>query len=509
VAKRRVMSRLATKKVTAVPRPKARAHDDWRVAKALDKLEAQLDALYPNRKKGWDGDIGDAAHKGRKSDHNPNEKGVVRAIDLTHDPRSGMDADKITAQLMQGRDQRLRYVIWNKRIFGNDAYALENKKPAWTWHAYSQAATMPHDHHFHISAERDESFYDDDREWRLGPAVPADEGADEADDDPLLRKGDDGEDVKELQELLGIAVDGDFGKATDRAVREFQRTHDLQVDGVVGGATWKALRERLSPPGPAPTPDVIPPTSLELFNDPDLRAKIMQIAEEHEVSDYKWKDRGRAPVGYVKGMALSFANVIFKYRKGHPACREMARPASDGEKDAIGWYERDFRKNEWPITKGGEELLVYLFAFMLGLGMRESSGKFCEGRDMSAGNTSSESAEAGLFQMSYDARAATPYVDRLMNEYGAAVGDGFMSVFREGVTCTPQNLKNYGFGKGLLFQQLCKTKPDFCVESAAVVLRNLRRHWGPINRREVELLEPSVDLFRKVRAVITKEGVMV
>ena len=43
-----------------------------------------------------------------------------------------------------------------------------------------------------------------------------------------------------------------------------------------------------------------------------------------------------------------------------------------------------------------------LFVLLMGLGMRESSGQYCEGRDRSAHNTSADTAEAGLFQVSFD-----------------------------------------------------------------------------------------------------------
>ena len=39
----------------------------------------------------------------------------------------------------------------------------------------------------------------------------------------------------------------------------------------------------------------------------------------------------------------------------------------------------------------------------LGLGMRESSGQYCCGRDTSEDNTTADTAEAGLFQMSWNA----------------------------------------------------------------------------------------------------------
>lgn len=56
-----------------------------------------------------------------------------------------------------------------------------------------------------------------------------------------LKQGDKGSDVMELQRKLGIAADGEFGPATDAAVKSFQASHGLTADGVVGSQTWTAL----------------------------------------------------------------------------------------------------------------------------------------------------------------------------------------------------------------------------------------------------------------------------
>lgn len=66
---------------------------------------------------------------------------------------------------------------------------------------------------------------------------------------PILRMGDNGPAVEELQRELsaalgtGIAVDGDFGPATKAAVLAFQKREGLKADGVVGPLTWGALEE--------------------------------------------------------------------------------------------------------------------------------------------------------------------------------------------------------------------------------------------------------------------------
>lgn len=63
---------------------------------------------------------------------------------------------------------------------------------------------------------------------------------------PLLKRGAKGADVRRLQERLKahgaqLEVDGDFGPATERAVRAFQQARGLGVDGKVGPKTWAAL----------------------------------------------------------------------------------------------------------------------------------------------------------------------------------------------------------------------------------------------------------------------------
>lgn len=65
-------------------------------------------------------------------------------------------------------------------------------------------------------------------------------------DKPVLRRGNRGEEVRELQTLLSdkgytVLVDGIFGDKTYEAVKAYQADHDLQVDGVAGSKTWDKL----------------------------------------------------------------------------------------------------------------------------------------------------------------------------------------------------------------------------------------------------------------------------
>ena len=56
-----------------------------------------------------------------------------------------------------------------------------------------------------------------------------------------MRRGDHGADVAALQSALSIRADGDYGPATDAAVRLFQTDRGLSVDGIAGALTIDAL----------------------------------------------------------------------------------------------------------------------------------------------------------------------------------------------------------------------------------------------------------------------------
>ena len=53
----------------------------------------------------------------------------------------------------------------------------------------------------------------------------------------VVKRGDRGSAVRNIQRELGITADGVFGEQTERAVKRFQRRHELVPDGIVGPLT--------------------------------------------------------------------------------------------------------------------------------------------------------------------------------------------------------------------------------------------------------------------------------
>jgi hypothetical protein len=235
-------------------------------------------------------------------------------------------------------------------------------------------------------------------------------------------------------------------------------------------------------------------------------ARILDLVAGSELARYRWQDRGTAPLGYLKGMTLVFARAYCKLRAGDSAAREMARASSGNtEKDALAHYAPEFARLGMKNDAAGSDTLRHLFVLLIGLGMRESGGRHCAGRDTSASNTSADTAEAGLFQTSYNARKAHPAMVRLFKQYAAKPSD-FQDVFREGVRCKAGDLEDFGTGDGKEFQRLSKACPAFAAEFTAVGLRNVRKHWGPINRKAAEIRPECDALLRQVEQVVDQGG---
>ena len=237
----------------------------WRLAKSLVKLREQINAAYPERDKSSDGSIGDRAHRRRKSDHNPNEYGVVCAIDIDEDLSPTIHSvEHIVNAIRASKDPRVKYMIYEGRITREGSKLQQ-------WKRYT--GPNSHSHHLHVSVYSTPRLADDDSVWNIGSAAvaspaPNKSGAPSDASDvlsetdatssvgssstrmaqsPVLKRGSKNEAVKVLQRRLReigyrqISVDGIFGPATEKAVQMFQKKHGLVVDGKVGSRTKAKL----------------------------------------------------------------------------------------------------------------------------------------------------------------------------------------------------------------------------------------------------------------------------
>lgn len=207
----------------------------WRLAKGLEQLRKQVNAKWPDRATSSDGTVGDLRHQALPSDHNPDTRGIVHAIDFTHDPKNGFDSYKFADMLLAKQDPRLKYVISNRRIGSGPAGPSPGK-----WRPY--AGTNAHDKHNHISIMV--AGEDDPRPWDFGNVVMKPQP--EAEPVPrLLYFGMEGDDVMILQEHLGLAHNGYFGYGTAEAVVKVQLEAGLAAHGIVGPGTWKVIKEKM------------------------------------------------------------------------------------------------------------------------------------------------------------------------------------------------------------------------------------------------------------------------
>lgn len=184
-------------------------------APSCRKALSDATAKWPQRNRASDGICGDASHQARKSDHNSGN-----AFDLTHDPRNGPDCHLLSREVI--KDSRVKYVIFAGHIF-------RTYKTSIGWAKY--VGENPHNHHMHVSIKADARNDLSPWPWSNPTEVSR----------PILRRGDSGQKVRLLQEKLSIPVDGQFGPATEKALRAFQKRHGLIVDGIAGQKVWAAL----------------------------------------------------------------------------------------------------------------------------------------------------------------------------------------------------------------------------------------------------------------------------
>lgn len=183
---------------------------------------------------------------------------------------------------------------------------------------------------------------------------------------------------------------------------------------------------------------------------PSVVEQIEAIAENSDCARVNWRDRGVAPKAYMRGMALVFARAACQTDRPDVLIVSKARatPSTQNDKtDALTWYDAQFTELGMSNTTTGVDTLRHAYTLLIGLGMRESSGKFCEGRDRSADFTTADSAEAGLFQTSFGARTRHATMAALYEKYKADQSGCLLDVFKRGVSCAAHNAENSAWAK--------------------------------------------------------------
>lgn len=156
---------------------------DWVLIPCLVRLRDEFNTIAPDRAKGADGSVGDLAHQERTSDHNPDETGSVpihdadhvnevHALDITTDLREpGLTLEQVVqfllARCRSGAEKRLRYIIFNRRIWRADN--------GWRQEMYTGTGD-PHTGHAHFSASYDSKREADTSPWHLEDLVALSDG---------------------------------------------------------------------------------------------------------------------------------------------------------------------------------------------------------------------------------------------------------------------------------------------------------------------------------------------
>lgn len=207
-----------------------------RLAKGLETLRSQVNAAYPHRSTDSDGWIGDTSHAARPSDHNPGSRGIVHAIDITHDPKGGFNSYAFADLLLKNQDKRLSYIISNSRIGSGPGGPSPGK-----WRPYN--GSNPHDHHCHISITK--AGEDSSTPWNIGGVAPVstEVAAAYVPPPPSVRLGDMGANVEKMQAALGCKITGVYkaNTETEWALKLAQFRHGLIPDGVCGPMTWAVI----------------------------------------------------------------------------------------------------------------------------------------------------------------------------------------------------------------------------------------------------------------------------
>jgi len=194
-----------------------------------------------------------------------------------------------------------------------------------------------------LSADIAKSVYE-----LLAPKTP-DKSA-TTDQAKAMRIGATGDMVEALQRTLkakllspasGISVDGDFGPATEGAVKAFQKQEKIEVTGVVNEATWKALGPLIDQEQPLPAPQIVNSEKLEKkesddpFGPPQVTCTAWTIVER-STGESIAGSKADIPMHIASTTKIMTAYVVLKMAASHPEVLEEVITFSKRADDTVG-----------------------------------------------------------------------------------------------------------------------------------------------------------------------------
>jgi hypothetical protein len=226
----------------------------WVLTRGLTTVRAEFNAVFPGRDKTSDGSVGDLAHQGGPSGHNPDRTGnaeyrdgdakdEVRAIDIDRDliPGSTTDWMERVIQYLVTRGRAgaylpFRYLIYKGRIW--------NRSDGWLTRTYT--GQNKHDKHAHASGDYTQTADEWTGSLNLASLRENTKGGPEM----RVDKGDSGDQVTFWQYILRDLghyegeMDGDYGPQMEAAVNRFRALSKAgPLDFISGWTAYALLRD--------------------------------------------------------------------------------------------------------------------------------------------------------------------------------------------------------------------------------------------------------------------------
>jgi hypothetical protein len=209
---------------------------------------------------------------------------------------------------------------------------------------------------------------------------------------------------------------------------------------------------------------------------------------------YAVDEKSSAPRGYSLGMAESYRGMRSRLsaRNRDAVIRSVVAPLNrNNSADVLVRYEREFKRLDLNVAANEADRLRAIYVALYELGIKESDGRYYMGADFGPNKSATEKArmlsidpgitpvvgsetEAGLFQSSWNFSKYNDTAKDLFYDFKRGRrNDNLLTIFSQGAGSPGQSdLKNYGSGIGVEFQQMAKSSPSFAVEYAALTLRN-------------------------------------